>query len=80
MFAAPQPSPGSFLRSAWATVTAMLTFPLLTAQGQLDPVHASVDTRMEDFVRAVGVPGTGHWLVEEIPGFVTAELLEFLDG
>ncbi|MEU0239542.1 alpha/beta hydrolase [Nocardiopsis sp. NPDC006198] len=53
---------------------------VMTAQGQLDPVRATVDTRMTDIVRAVEVPGAGHWLVEENPEFVTAELLRFLDG
>ncbi|WP_020551693.1 alpha/beta fold hydrolase [Embleya scabrispora] len=53
---------------------------LLTAQGQLDPIRATAAPRMTNIVRAVDVPNAGHWLVEENPGFVTAELLRFLDG
>ncbi|MCA5893740.1 alpha/beta hydrolase [Isoptericola sp. NEAU-Y5] len=52
---------------------------LLTAQGQLDPIRATVAPRMTGIVRATDVPDAGHWLVEENPGFVTAELLDFLD-
>jgi pimeloyl-ACP methyl ester carboxylesterase len=52
---------------------------LMTAQGQLDPVRATVAPSMSNIVRAVDVPNAGHWLVEENPGFVTAELLRFLD-
>ncbi|MGW6331678.1 alpha/beta fold hydrolase [Nocardia rhamnosiphila] len=52
---------------------------LMTAQGQLDPVRATVAPAMGNLVRAVDVPNAGHWLVEENPGFVTAELLRFLD-
>ncbi|MCK9793140.1 alpha/beta hydrolase [Isoptericola sp. 4D.3] len=52
---------------------------LLTAQGQLDAVRATVAPRMTGIVRATDVPDAGHWLVEENPGFVTAELLDFLD-
>lgn len=51
---------------------------LMTAQGQLDPVRASIAPRLTRIVRAVDVPRAGHWLVEENPGFVTAELLDFL--
>lgn len=52
---------------------------LLTAQGQVEPVRASTAGRLTNIVRAVDVPGAGHWLVEENPRFVTAELLAFLD-
>lgn len=52
---------------------------LMTAQGQLDPVRATVAPYMSNIVRAVDVPNAGHWLVEENPGFVIAELLRFLD-
>ncbi|MFH8977095.1 alpha/beta fold hydrolase [Streptomyces sp. NPDC017890] len=51
---------------------------LMTAQGQLDAVRATVAPRMTDIVRATDVPGAGHWLVEENPTFVTTELLHFL--
>ncbi|WP_280297801.1 alpha/beta fold hydrolase [Nocardia neocaledoniensis] len=53
---------------------------LMTAQGQLDAVRATAATRMSNIVRAVDVPRAGHWLVEENPEVVTAELLRFLDG
>ncbi|MGW4843973.1 alpha/beta fold hydrolase [Nocardia brasiliensis] len=51
---------------------------LLTAQGQLDPVRATVAPRMTNIVQAADVPHAGHWLVEENPEFVTAELQRFL--
>ncbi len=53
---------------------------LLTAQGQLDAVQATVAPRMTNIVRAVDVPHAGHWLVEENPEFVTTELMRFLEG
>ncbi|WP_067817723.1 alpha/beta fold hydrolase [Actinomadura kijaniata] len=53
---------------------------LMTAQGQLDAIRATVAPRMTNIVRAVDVPKAGHWLVEENPRFVTAELLRFLAG
>ncbi|MEV6594785.1 alpha/beta fold hydrolase [Streptomyces acidicola] len=51
---------------------------LMTAEGQLDPVRATVAPRMTNIVRATDVPRAGHWLVEENPTFVTTELLRFL--
>jgi pimeloyl-ACP methyl ester carboxylesterase len=51
---------------------------LLTAQGQADAIRGTAATRMTNIVRAVDVPRAGHWLVEENPEFVTAELLRFL--
>lgn len=51
---------------------------LLTAQGQLDPVRATTASRMTNIVQAADVPHAGHWLVEENPQFVTAELQRFL--
>ncbi|MGW5642524.1 alpha/beta fold hydrolase [Saccharopolyspora sp. NPDC003752] len=53
---------------------------LMTAQGQLDAIRATVDPRMANIVRAVDVPRAGHWLAEENPQFVTAELMRFLEG
>ncbi|HEY0692908.1 MAG TPA: alpha/beta hydrolase [Kribbella sp.] len=53
---------------------------LMTAQGQLDAIRATVAPRMTNIVRAVDVPNAGHWLVEENPQFVTAGLVRFLDG
>ncbi|WP_228834967.1 alpha/beta fold hydrolase [Nocardia abscessus] len=52
---------------------------LMTAQGQLDAVRATVAPRLTNIVQAVDVPRAGHWLVEENPHFVTAELQRFLD-
>ncbi|GGW77621.1 hypothetical protein GCM10010350_73420 [Streptomyces galilaeus] len=53
---------------------------LMTAQGQLNAIQGTVAPRMTNIVRAVEVPNAGHWLVEENPQFVTAELLCVLDG
>ncbi|KOX30086.1 alpha/beta hydrolase [Saccharothrix sp. NRRL B-16348] len=53
---------------------------LMTAQGQLDAIRSTVAPRMTNIVRAVDVPHAGHWLMEENPRFVTAELVRFLDG
>jgi pimeloyl-ACP methyl ester carboxylesterase len=53
---------------------------LMTAQGQLDAIRSTTAPRITDVVRAVDVPNAGHWLVEENPEFVTAELLAFLGG
>ncbi|WP_220135001.1 alpha/beta fold hydrolase [Nocardia gipuzkoensis] len=52
---------------------------LMTAQGQLEAVRATVSPRLTNIVRAVDVPRAGHWLIEENPQFVTAELQRFLD-
>ncbi|UGT43401.1 alpha/beta hydrolase [Nocardia yamanashiensis] len=61
-----------------AAPTAVPTL-LMTAQGQLDAVRGTVSPRMTNIVRAVDVPHAGHWLVEENPEFVTAELRRFLE-
>ncbi|GHC86916.1 alpha/beta fold hydrolase [Streptomyces flavofungini] len=53
---------------------------LMTAQGQLKAIRNTVAPRLANIKRAVDVPKAGHWLVEENPRFVTAELLRFLDG
>ncbi|MFI6866016.1 alpha/beta hydrolase [Nocardia sp. NPDC050406] len=60
-----------------APATAVPTL-LMTAQGQLDAVRATVSPRLTNIVAAVDVPRAGHWLVEENPEFVTAELQRFL--
>lgn len=52
---------------------------LMTAQGQLDAIRGTVAPRMTNIVRVVDVPEAGHWLVEENPELVAAELLRFLD-
>ena len=52
---------------------------LMTAQGQLDAIRATAAPRLANIERAVDVPDAGHWLVEENPELVTAELLHFLD-
>lgn len=62
-----------------AAPTAVPTL-LLTAQGQLEQIRATVAARMTNIVQAADVPNAGHWLVEENPHFVTAELLRFLDS
>ncbi|SOD61209.1 hypothetical protein SAMN06297387_10330 [Streptomyces zhaozhouensis] len=53
---------------------------LMAAQGQLEAIRGTVAPRVTNIVRAVDVPNAGHWLVQETPQFVTAELLRFLDG
>ncbi|WP_223167654.1 hypothetical protein [Nonomuraea sp. SYSU D8015] len=46
----------------------------MIAQGHLDAIRATVAPRMTKIVRAADVPRAGHWLFEENPRFVTAEL------
>ena len=53
---------------------------VMAAQGQADAIRGTAAPRMTNIVRAVDVPNAGHWLVEENPQFVTAELLDFLKG
>ncbi|MFE3055564.1 alpha/beta fold hydrolase [Nocardia sp. NPDC059239] len=60
-----------------ATPTPVPTL-LMTAQGQLDAIRTTVAPRITNIVRAVDVPHAGHWLVEENPQFVAAELQHFL--
>nr|WP_233159541.1 alpha/beta hydrolase [Pseudonocardia sp. MH-G8] len=64
------------------SAAAPITVPtmLMTAEGTLASVRAQTEPRMANIVRAVEVPGAGHWLPEENPDFVTAELLAFLAG
>lgn len=59
-----------------------LTVPtmLMTAAGGLASTTPTLRPRVRNIVRAVEVPGSGHWLPEENPGFVTSELLRFLGG
>lgn len=52
---------------------------LMTAEGQLDAIRATVSARLTNIVAAVDVPHAGHWLVEENPQFVTEQLERFLD-
>jgi pimeloyl-ACP methyl ester carboxylesterase len=61
---------------------APITMPtmLMTGEGLLPFTRSTVEPRMSRITRAVEVPGAGHWLPEENPAFVTAELLAFLDG
>lgn len=51
---------------------------ILAAQGQAQAIQGTAAPRMTNIVRAVDVPHAGHWLAEENPQFVTAELLRFL--
>ncbi|MGO1055431.1 alpha/beta fold hydrolase [Crossiella sp. CA198] len=53
---------------------------VMTAQGQVEAIKATVAPRLTNIVRAVDVPQAGHWLVAENPRFVTEELLRFLKG
>lgn len=50
---------------------------LLTAEGTLPFTRSTIQPLMSRVTRAVEVPQAGHWLVEENPGFVTAELMTF---
>ncbi|MEV6012053.1 alpha/beta hydrolase [Streptomyces sp. NPDC051976] len=68
------------VRDTVATAPVRVPTLLMTAQGQLEAIQRTVAPRMTNIVRAVDVPKAGHWLVEENPRFVTAELLRFLDG
>lgn len=64
------------------TAAAPVTAPtlLMTAEGTLASTRPTVEPLVTDLARAVEVPGSGHWLMEENPEFVTTELLTFLRG
>ena len=51
---------------------------LMTAEGLLEPQKATLAPRVANLARAVEVPRAGHWLAEENPEFVSAELVAFL--
>ncbi|MEV6235153.1 alpha/beta hydrolase [Lentzea sp. NPDC051838] len=51
---------------------------IMAAQGQAEAIKATAAPRMTNIVRATDVPHAGHWLAEENPQFVSAELLRFL--
>ncbi|MEU0936742.1 alpha/beta hydrolase [Embleya sp. NPDC005971] len=68
------------VRDAKAATPVRVPTLLMTAQGQLDATRGTAAPLMTNIVRAVDVPNAGHWLVEENPRFVTAELLRFLDS
>ncbi len=53
---------------------------VMAAEGQAEAIRGTAAPRMTNIVRAVDVPRAGHWLVEENPEFVTAELLRFLSS
>ncbi len=53
---------------------------LMTAEGLLEPQKATLTPRVANLARAVAVPRAGHWLAEENPGFVAAELIGFLES
>lgn len=67
------------VRDTIATPSTQVPALVMTAQGQLDAIRATVAPRMTNIVAAVDVPRAGHWLVEENPQFVAAELERFLD-
>jgi pimeloyl-ACP methyl ester carboxylesterase len=50
----------------------------MAAEGQAEAIKGTAAPRMTNIVRTLDVPKAGHWLVEENPAFVTAELLRFL--
>lgn len=64
--------------AASAAVTAPTM--LMTAQGGLAVTRPTLEPLVTNIVRAVEVPEAGHWLMQENPDFVTAELLAFLAG
>ncbi|MEU0877389.1 alpha/beta hydrolase [Lentzea sp. NPDC005914] len=51
---------------------------IMAAQGQAQAIQGTAAPRMTNIVRAVDIPHAGHWLAEENPQFVSAELLRFL--
>ncbi|GLY47284.1 alpha/beta hydrolase [Lentzea sp. NBRC 102530] len=53
---------------------------VLAAEGQAQAIRGTIAPRVPNIVAALDVPNAGHWLVEENPRFVTAELLEFLSS
>jgi pimeloyl-ACP methyl ester carboxylesterase len=58
-----------------------LKMPVLTVGGEistLGPVMGEMMTEVADHVRSVRVPGTAHFIAEENPAALTAELLDFL--
>ncbi|GAA2686420.1 MULTISPECIES: alpha/beta fold hydrolase [Actinosynnema] len=69
---------GADVRAAEAAAPTDVPTLVLAAQGQSDAIRATVAPRLTNVVRSADVPGAGHWLVEENPEFVTAELLAFL--
>jgi pimeloyl-ACP methyl ester carboxylesterase len=61
---------------------APITMPvmLMTAEGTLAFTRSTVQPRLSNLAHAVEVPRSGHWLPEENPEFVTAELVAFFAG
>ncbi|HEX6340277.1 alpha/beta hydrolase [Umezawaea sp.] len=53
---------------------------VMAAEGTLASARPTVEPLFSAVERAVEVPGSGHWLPEENPEFVTRELLDFLAG
>ncbi|MET9230321.1 alpha/beta hydrolase [Lentzea sp. NPDC003310] len=51
---------------------------VMAAEGQAEAIKGTAAPRVTNIVRALDVPRAGHWLAEENPEFVTAELLRFL--
>jgi pimeloyl-ACP methyl ester carboxylesterase len=53
---------------------------VMAAEGQAKAIAGTAAPRMTNIVQALDVPHAGHWLAEENPQFVTAELLRFLSS
>ncbi|WP_191297083.1 alpha/beta fold hydrolase [Lentzea cavernae] len=53
---------------------------VMAAEGQAEAIKGTVAPRATNVVGALDVPKAGHWLVEENPEFVAAELLRFLSS
>lgn len=62
------------------TAAAAVSVPtmVMTAEGTLASTLPTLRPRLANIVRTVEVPRAGHWLPEENPEVVTAELLDFL--
>ena len=62
------------------TAAAPIAIPTLvmTAEGGMASTLPTLQPRMSAITAAVEVPGAGHWLPEEDPELVTAELLALL--
>ena len=55
----------------------IIAIGLLTQRDVTLDGRSTIQPLMSHVTRAVEVPQAGHWLIEENPGFVTAELMTF---